>query len=149
MDFLLNKGDARSRVPESRYNIDAYYSPMDKPGSIKTQHGYFLDDDLSKADGSLFTMSPMELGRCDPQQRLMLEVARECIEDAGEVDWKGTRTGVYMGNFGEDWSEMSDKESQQYGVYRLAGSGDFALANRVSYEMNLQGPRRVTSDLST
>ncbi|PWY87347.1 hypothetical protein BO94DRAFT_585895 [Aspergillus sclerotioniger CBS 115572] len=139
-NFLLNKGDARSRVPESRYNIDAYYSPVDKPGSIKTQYGYFLDDDLSKADGSLFTMSPMELGRCDPQQRLMLEVARECIEDAGEVDWKGTRTGVYMGNFGEDWSEMSDKESQQYGVYRLAGLGDFALANRVSYEMDLQGP---------
>ena len=36
---------------------------------------------------------------------------------------------------------MLEKDAQQYGVYRVVGSGDFALANRVSYEMNLQGPR--------
>ncbi|KZF21837.1 polyketide synthase [Xylona heveae TC161] len=139
-EFLLSKGDARSRIPESRYNVDAYYSSMDKPGSTKTQHGYFLDNDLSLFDSSSFTMSPMELARCDPQQRLMLEVARECIEDAGETEWKGRRIGVYVGNFGDDWNEMLDRDIQQYGVYRVAGSGDFALANRVSYEMDLRGP---------
>ncbi|KAL5046588.1 hypothetical protein BDW71DRAFT_207380 [Aspergillus fruticulosus] len=139
-DFLLSKGDARSRVPPSRYNIDAFYSAADQPGTIKTQYGYFLDSDIASFDSSLFSMSPMELARCDPQQRLLLEVARECIEDAGETDWKGRRIGVYVGNFGEDWNEMLDYDDQQYGVYRLAGSGDFALSNRVSYEMDLQGP---------
>ncbi|KAL6233150.1 acyl transferase domain-containing protein [Aspergillus navahoensis] len=139
-DFLLSKGDARSRVPPSRYKIDAFYSGADQPGTIKTQYGYFLDSDIASFDSSLFSMSPMELARCDPQQRLLLEVARECIEDAGETDWKGRRIGVYVGNFGEDWNEMLDYDDQQYGVYRLAGSGDFALSNRVSYEMDLQGP---------
>ena len=142
-DFLMSKGDARSRIPASRYNIDAYYSPVDKPGTVKTQYGYFLKNDLGLFDSSSFTMSPMELARCDPQQRLMLEVARECIEDAGETEWKGRRIGVYVGNFGEDWNEMIDRDDQQYGVYRLAGSGDFALSNRISYEMDLQGPRYV------
>lgn len=142
-DFLLSKGDARSRVPPSRYNIDAFYSAADQPGTIKTQYGYFLDRDLASFDGSLFSMSPMELARCDPQQRLLLEVARECIEDAGETDWKGRRIGVYVGSFGEDWNEILDHDEQQYGVYRLAGSGDFALSNRVSYEMDLRGPRYV------
>ncbi|CAI7605122.1 unnamed protein product [Penicillium glandicola] len=139
-DFLMSKGDARSRIPASRYNIDAYYSSVDKPGTVKTQYGYFLKNDLGLFDSSSFTMSPMELARCDPQQRLMLEVARECIEDAGETEWKGRRIGVYVGNFGEDWNEMMDRDDQQYGVYRLAGSGDFALSNRISYEMDLQGP---------
>ena len=67
--------------------MNAHYPLVDKLGTIKTQLGYFLDNELSKADGSTFTMSPMELERCDPQQRLMLEVARRCIEDAGEADW--------------------------------------------------------------
>ena len=145
-DFLMGKGDARSRVPASRYNIDAYYSPVDKPGTVKTQYGYFLNNDLGLFDSSSFTMSPMELARCDPQQRLMLEVSRECIEDAGETEWKGRRIGVYVGNFGEDWNEMIDRDDQQYGVYRLAGSGDFALSNRISYEMDLQGPRYVPGE---
>jgi acyl transferase domain-containing protein len=140
-DFLLNKQDARSRVPSSRYNVDAFYSATEKPGTVKTQHGYFLDEDLAAFDGSMFSMSPMELARCDPQQRLMLEVARECVEEAGETDLRGKEVGVYIGNFGEDWHDMLEKDSQQYGVYRLVGAGDFALANRVSYEMDLRGPR--------
>nr|APX44011.1 polyketide synthase [Pestalotiopsis microspora] len=139
-EFLISKRDAKSKVPSSRYNVDAYYSPVDKPGAVKTPYGYFLDGDLSRFDSSFFSMSPMELERCDPQQRLLLEVAHECTEDAGEVNYRSRPIGVYIGNFGEDWNDMLEKEPQQYGVYRLAGSGDFALANRLSYEMNLQGP---------
>jgi acyl transferase domain-containing protein len=142
-DFLLSKGDARSRVPESRYNIDAYYSPTNKPGTVKVSHGCFLDEDLTGFDASFFTMSPRELERCDPQQRQMLEVARECIEDAGETNWRGRQIGVYMGSYGEDWGDMFERDPQQYGIYRVTGSGDFVLANRVSYEMDLQGPRCV------
>lgn len=56
----------------------------------------------------------------------MLEIVRECIEDAGETDWRGRNIGVYMGTFGEDWFEMYAKESQQYGNYRATGHGDFS-----------------------
>ena len=38
---------------------------------------------------------------------------------------------------------MNAKEIQQYGTYRPTGTGDFALSNRVSYEMDLRGPRHV------
>ena len=34
-----------------------------------------------------------------------------------------------------------DKDSQQYGVHRIVGQGDFVLFKRISYEMDLQGPR--------
>lgn len=144
-EFLLSKGDARSRVPESRYNVSAYHSTSGKPGTIKTEYGYFLDEavDLGSLDASFFTMPRGELERTDPHHRQMLEVARECIEDAGEVGWRGKSVGCYMGSFGEDWCEMFAKESQQYGLYRVSGYGDFMLSNRVSYEMDLKGPRYV------
>lgn len=142
-DFLMAKGDARSTVPESRYNIEAFHSMSGKAGTIKTQHGYFLDNnvDLGSLDSSCFSIPRGELERVDPHQRQMLEVARECLDDAGEVNVRGGLVGCYMGSFGEDWCEMFAKDNQQYGVYRVSGYGDFMLSNRVSYEMDLRGPR--------
>ncbi|OTA56526.1 fatty acid synthase S-acetyltransferase [Hypoxylon sp. EC38] len=141
-EFLLNKGDARCRVPESRYNLSAFYSPSGKPGTVSTEYGYFLDDsvDLGALDTSFFTMPRTEVERADPQQRLLLEVARECFEDAGVTNWRGKTIGCYVGNFGEDWLEMFAKESQQWGMHRVVGTGDFVLSNRLSYEMDLRGP---------
>lgn len=144
-EFLLSKGDARGRIPQSRFNISGYHSTSKKPGTIETEYGYFLDEDvdLGSLDASFFTMAKVELERADPHHRQMLEVARECVEDAGEVGWRGKNIGCYMGSFGEDWCEMFSKEDQQYGLYRVTGYGDFVLSNRVSYEMNLKGPRCV------
>ncbi len=141
--FIVSKGDARCPIPTSRYNVDAYISETNKPGSVISRHGYYLDEemDLGTVDASFFTMPRAELERVDPHQRQMLEVARECLEDAGEVAWRGKSIGCYMGSFGEDWCEMFSKETQQYGLYRVNGYGDFMLSNRVSYEMDLKGPR--------
>jgi hypothetical protein len=148
-EFLVAKGDAKTRVPSSRYNIDAYLSSTKIPGTIECPYGYFLENDLSTLDASFFSMSSKELEGCDPQQRQMLEVARECIEDAGETNWRGQNIGVYMGSWGEDWLAMLEKDPQQHGIYRLTGMGDFVLPNRVSYEMDLQGPRYVNGTSSS
>ncbi|KAJ5675621.1 polyketide synthase [Penicillium macrosclerotiorum] len=144
-DFLISKGDARGPVPESRYKVSSFYSETTKPGTVKTEYGYFLDEtiDIATVDTSFFTMRRAEVERADPQQRQMLEVARECMEDAGEMNWKGRPIGCYMGSFGEDWTEMFAKENQQYGLYRVTGYGDFMLPNRVSYELDLMGPSMV------
>lgn len=148
-DFLVAKGDARGRVPESRYNISAYYSQSGRPGTIGTEHGYFLSDDdvqqLGALDAGRFSISRAELECADPQQRRMLEVVRECLDDAGEVGFRGASIGCYMGSYGEDWLEMQNRDPQQSGIYRLDGYGDFMLSNRISYEMDLRGPRYVVS----
>ncbi|KAJ5953151.1 Acyl transferase/acyl hydrolase/lysophospholipase [Penicillium verhagenii] len=144
-DFLVAKGDACGPVPSSRYNARAYHSKTGKPVSTKTQYGYFLDEsvDIAAIDTSFFSMGKAEVEYVDPHQRQMLEAARECMEDAGETNWKGRPIGCYMGSFGEDWKEMFAKENQQHGMYRVTGYGDFALANRVSFEMDLTGPSMV------
>ncbi|KAF1843632.1 polyketide synthase [Cucurbitaria berberidis CBS 394.84] len=143
-EFLVNKGDGKVEVPADRYNIDAFYSPVKKPGTVITRHAYFIDDDLTGLDGSFFNMSAAEIERCDPQQRQMLEVAREAFEDAGVTGWRGSNTGVYMGSYGDDWADMLYKESQASGVHNVMGQYDFVIANRVSYEMDLRGPSSIS-----
>ena len=84
--MLVNKQDARAVVPADRYNIDAYYDPRGRPGSVGTRHGYYLDEDLSRMDASMFSMSNAEISHMNPGQRLLLEVTREAFEGAGEGD---------------------------------------------------------------
>ncbi|KAI1374459.1 hypothetical protein F4677DRAFT_461487 [Hypoxylon crocopeplum] len=142
-DLLVNGRDARGPVPSSRYNPQGFDDSLDGKGCIQTKSGYYLEDDLSKFDPSLFSMTQLELERCDPQQRLLLEVTRECLEDAGEVDYRGKPIGCYVGTFGDEWMHMQGKDDQQTGNHLVTGSGDWMLANRVSYEYNLNGPSMV------
>lgn len=104
-DFLLAKGDARGLVPETRYSIAGYHSRNKQPGTTVSEHGYFLDEsvDIAGLDTSFFSMSRSEVERLDPQARILLEVARESLDDAGEVGWKGKDVGVYVGSYGNDW----------------------------------------------
>ncbi|KAK8011011.1 hypothetical protein PG990_009976 [Apiospora arundinis] len=140
-DFLVNKKDARAPIPPDRYNVEAFHGQADKAGVIKTTHGYFLEDvDLAHLDASFFSMTRSELEKLDPQHRLLLEVTRETLESAAEVDWRGKNVGCYVGVFGEDWQDLHSKDTQDAGLYRITGYGDFLLANRVSYEYDLKGP---------
>lgn len=145
-EYLLAGGDSRGRVPRSRYNVDAFLDPSGKPGTVITEYGHFLDEDIGVLDTSFFSMPRIEVERADPQQRLMLEVTRECFEDAGETAWRGKRIGCYVGSLGEDWCEMFARETQHRGVYRYTGFADFMLSNRISYEMDLQGPRYISPE---
>ncbi|KAJ8125424.1 hypothetical protein O1611_g8215 [Lasiodiplodia mahajangana] len=142
-DLLVNGRDARTEIPANRFAIEGFDDSLDGQGVIRTRHGYFIDHDLSCLDTSFFSMSRSELERCDPQQRQLLEVVRECLEDAGEVNYRGKPVGCYIGTFGQDWHEMSVKEPQHTGNYTVTGYGDLILANRVSYEYDLRGPSLV------
>lgn len=140
-ELLHNGIDARTPIPATRYNVGGFDDSLGGKDAIRVKHGYFLDQDLSSLDTSFFTLTKSELEKTDPQQRLLLEVTRECLEDAGEFNYRGQAVGCYVGTFGDDWLFMSAKESQQGGGYTVTGHGDLMLANRVSYEYDLRGPR--------
>lgn len=140
-DAVVNGKDTRGPIPTDRYNAHGFTDQLGKKGSIKTQFGYFLEEDLTTLDTSFFTLTKTELERMDPQQRQLLQVSREVLENAGEVGYRGKLIGCYVGTFGEDWLHMSSKEQQHAGGYIMTGYGDLMLANRVSFEYDLQGPR--------
>lgn len=141
-DFIVEKREAWCCVPEDRFNVDGFHSKVEgNPGTINMRHGYFLQDDIRQFDPALFSMSRREIERLDPQHRILLEVVRECLESAGETSWRGSQTGCFVGTFGQDWGDIQTTDKHTGGLYNLSGQGDFLLANRVSYEYDLKGPR--------
>jgi len=142
-DLLVNKKTTRGPTPQSRYNYEGFYTDSGKPGSISVRHGHFLEesDAIDVLDTSFFNVSKAEVERLDPQQRMLLEVVWECVENAGQSNWRGSNTGVFVGAWGYDWIDFLAKDPQQVGgMLNTLGSHDYTIANRVSYEYDLQGP---------
>lgn len=73
-DLLIQKGSVQTpRVPESRFNIDAYFHPnLERPGSFNVPGGYFLVKPIESFDPGFFNMTPIEAMWLDPQQRKIL-----------------------------------------------------------------------------
>lgn len=139
---LHNGVDTRSPIPPTRFNASGFDASLgSNTGTFSIRHGYFLDDDLGAClDTSFFSCCKTELEKMDPQARMLLEVTRECLDNAGETGYRGSRIGCYVGTFGDDWMLLQAKEGlQATGGYRL--TVDLLLANRVSYEFDFRGPR--------
>ena len=111
------------------------YSEHSKAGSIKGRHGYFLDDvDLTCFDLFMFTMTVADASCLDPSQRLLLEVAREALESAGESDFRGQNIGAYASVYSEDWQKLQNRDMMnEQGPCQLTGKLDFMLGNRIAY----------------
>ena len=106
---LLRDGrDGITEVPENRWSIEKYYDPdlkiQDKTNS---KWGGFLDK-IDEFDPQFFGIAPKEVTSMDPQQRLILEVAWEALEDGGQLpeDLIGTKTGVFVGIGSNDYWGM-------------------------------------------
>ncbi|KAJ5087107.1 hypothetical protein NUU61_008414 [Penicillium alfredii] len=141
--LLVNGADTRGPIPISRYNPRGFYSASKRVGTIGVEFGHFLDesDAIESLDSSFFGMSKAELEKLDPQQRMLLEVVWECMENGAQRGWHGTRTGVFVGTWGDDWLDRLAKDAQQSGgIANVSGAGDFAISNRVSYDYDLRGP---------
>ncbi|KAI9157894.1 Highly reducing polyketide synthase gloL [Paramyrothecium foliicola] len=111
-EFLVNKKDGKCRVPADRYDVNASFGSTASRQAVATEYGYFLDVNLKAGDGSFFPFKQKEVENLDPQQRLLLEVCHECLESAGSTSLKGSNAGVFVGNFGEDWHNMSHADPQ-------------------------------------
>ncbi len=91
--------DVITEVPAERWSLSDYYDP-DYMASGKTNGrwgGFIADPYLF--DPTLFGISPREAATIDPQQRILLEVAWEAIQDSGQAPGSlaGSRVGVFVG----------------------------------------------------
>lgn len=140
---LLEQGvDAISQVPSERWNIDEYYDPEPKARKMRTRWGGFLED-IDQFDAQFFGISPREAEQMDPQQRVLLEVCWEALEDAGLPMEKisGTQTGAFIGISTNDYGRKALKDSHgDYDIYPMTGNSFSIAANRISYVFNLRGP---------
>ncbi|KJX94294.1 polyketide synthase like protein [Zymoseptoria brevis] len=140
LDLLRDKRDTSTVVPSDRFNIESYYDPSGKPGSIITNKAHFIDVDLDQFDSTMFGMSKAEVRQMDPAQRLLLEVTREALESGGEGDFRGKPIGTFVGSFTQDWDDLHNIDTLRLAPYQVPGKADFMHANRLAFEYNLTGP---------
>ena len=140
--LLWNGVDAVTEVPAERWEGSRYHDPEPgRPGKMVTCCAGFLDQ-VDGFDAAFFGIDVREARRLDPQQRLMLEVAWEALEDAGLAPARlaGTQTGVFLG------IRQTDFNRYLYGdLARIDGRNPDSTypciaANRISYLLDLRGP---------
>lgn len=140
---LLNDGrDAVTEVPGDRWDIDAYYDPDPmKPGKMSTRFGGFVEG-VDRFDPQFFGISPREADSMDPQHRLLLEVAWEALEHAGQRHDQllGSQTGVFVGISHSDYLHTIFTDPDKIDVYSTTGSALSIASGRLSYVLGLQGP---------
>ncbi|KEY67212.1 Sat13 [Stachybotrys chartarum IBT 7711] len=148
-DLLANARSGWSRVPNDRWNEEAFWhpDPDDTNGTNNHMGGHFLNQDLARFDAGFFNVTPQEAASMDPQQRLLLETTYEALESAGipQEHIRGSNTAAYMAMFTRDYDRNVYKDMMSIPKYHVTGTGDAILANRISHLFDLRGPS-VTMD---
>ncbi|MBI1825736.1 MAG: SDR family NAD(P)-dependent oxidoreductase [Planctomycetes bacterium] len=142
--LLYNGVDAISEVPPDRWRWQSFYhSEPGTPGKLYVRRGGFIEG-VDLFDAPFFNISRREASWADPQQRQLLEVSYEALEDAGlSLDAiAGTRAAVYVGISTYDYGAMHGRthERLELDAYTSLGSALCVTANRISYFFDLHGP---------
>ena len=129
--------DGIREIPPERW------SASEIPGDRPEARWAGLIDSIDGFDAAFFEVAPREAESMDPQQRVLLEVTWEALEDAGQRPdgLKGSRTGVFLGMATQDYLHRA----ASMGLERLdgyVGTGNMAstAAGRLSFVLGMQGP---------
>ena len=137
-EFVLNGGDAIRAVPPERKSLwDSWPDREDY-----SAYGGFVDD-IDRFDAAFFNISPREARHIDPQQRILLELAWEGLEDAGipPARLEGQPVGVYTGIFlDEYWDLQRYATPSHVGMHTNTGGTLSIASNRISFFLDLKGP---------
>lgn len=140
---LIEGVDAVSMVPSDRWDADAFYDPSVGSGLSVTRQGGFLPR-VDGFDARFFGVSPAEARSMDPQQRLVLQVAWQALENAGQTSGglTGSQTGIYLGISNRDYTEHHAQRGTQWWSDPFVGTGNAAstAAGRLSHVLGTHGP---------
>ncbi|NUP27177.1 MAG: acyltransferase domain-containing protein, partial [Nocardia sp.] len=150
-DFLINGGDAIRDLPEGRWAeflSEPQVAAEVEAGNVRG--GYLDQRVVTDFDAEFFAMSPIEVERIDPQQRLVMELTWEALEHARipASELRGESVGVYIGTSTSDFQiiaamSLGDTDPNvpaSAEAYKIMGSASSIIANRVSYFYDFRGP---------
>ncbi|MBO0931460.1 type I polyketide synthase [Fibrella aquatilis] len=141
-ELMASGTDAVVDVPPDRWSWRDYYDPT--PGTERKAYsrwGGFLES-VDQFDPLFFDISPREAHLMDPQQRLMLEVAWETLENANYTRDKLAQfvTGVFVGCSFNGYFHQIEPALSALDYSAGVGNQNAIIANRISYWLNLKGP---------
>ncbi len=144
-EVLKNGTDTIQEIPDNRWkNSDYYDSNPNTRGKTYVTKGGFIEN-IDKFDNQFFGVSEQEALYMDPQQRILLEVSCEAIENAA-IDIKSlenTDTGVFIGITNTaDYARRHflSNNPEKIEVYSITGYTPTSASGRISFLLGLQGP---------
>lgn len=108
-NLLLSGARQFAAVPGERWNHEVFHAPGDRsaPNSAYTDQVAFLDS-VDRFDALHYGVPPARARAMDPQHRLLLDVSREALDDAGmgRGDFDRENTGVFFGLSVSDYKDL-------------------------------------------
>ncbi|MFJ9946695.1 amino acid adenylation domain-containing protein [Kitasatospora sp. NPDC091207] len=141
---LVEGKDCITPTPPSRYDVATLGSrDKAKPGRLVGGRGGYIDG-FDEFDPAFFGISGREADHMDPQQRKLLEVAWEALEDGGQKpgELAGRDVGVYVGAFTLDYKivQFSDLSFETLAAHTATGTMMTMVSNRISHCFDFRGP---------
>ncbi|MBM4093251.1 MAG: polyketide synthase, partial [Planctomycetes bacterium] len=144
---LLREGvNTVAEVPRGRWDLETYYDPdPDVPGKVYCRRAALLDQSVvEQFDPAFFGIAPREAERMDPQQRILLEVCWEALENAGVPadSVTGSRTGLFVGSCTDDYLQLFNNvaDPERIDGYSSLGTARCITVGRVAYLLGVAGP---------
>ncbi|WP_460490614.1 beta-ketoacyl synthase N-terminal-like domain-containing protein, partial [Corynebacterium nasicanis] len=139
--MLVEGRDGTGELPIGRWSEYASEEVMAAKMAEQTLTGGYLTD-LSTFDAEFFGLSPLEAANMDPQQRIMLEVAWEALENAhlAPNSLRGESVGVFLGSSNNDYGMLITADPAEAHPYALTGTASSIIPNRISYAFDFRGP---------
>ncbi|MFE4057127.1 type I polyketide synthase, partial [Streptomyces sp. NPDC059096] len=141
---LLDGKDCIRPTPRDRYDVTTLGSrDKAKPGRLVGGRGGYIDG-FDEFDPAFFGISPREAEHMDPQQRKLLEVSWEALEDGGQkpAELAGSDVGVFIGAFTLDYKivQFADLRFDTLAAHTATGTMMTMVSNRISHCFDFRGP---------
>ncbi|MEA2985553.1 MAG: phthiocerol/phenolphthiocerol synthesis type-I polyketide synthase, partial [Alphaproteobacteria bacterium] len=140
--LLLEGRCAVTQVPPDRFSLDRFGHPRRQERGKSYTWAAGVLDDLWGFDPGVFGISPREAEQMDPQQRILLQLTWEALEDAGipPSTIAGTNVGVFVGASQADYGHKFFGDHAVADSHFATGTALAVVANRISYIYDLRGP---------
>lgn len=115
--------------------------PYDRSAKVRSnERGGFLEQ-ADQFDAEFFGIPAKEAIAIDPQHRLLLEVAWEALEDAGQIpsNLSGMDAGIFVGISSNDYYEIASQHQDVPDIKDSIGNDYGMSANRISYYFDFHG----------
>lgn len=139
---LCEGRDSVTQIDPKRWATEVYqHDKRSEPGRSITFNAGVLSR-IDEFDADFFGIAPREASSLDPQQRMLLEMSWEAMENGGHVpsSLAGSDCAVFVGISGIDYGMQALDDLSILNSHTMTGNTMSIAANRLSYIYDLRGP---------